>query len=59
MQWERIKSTWPSGSGGQPAAIFRAKVPGGWLVLFDLGNGVAPPAVFVPDASHEWTPDLY
>lgn len=32
--------------------IHRAKVPGGWLIRYDKGGGVA--GFFYPDPKHEW-----
>jgi hypothetical protein len=33
--------------------VYRAKVPGGWLVLGDGGNGLSG-VTFYPDPRHEW-----
>ncbi len=61
MDWEKIKDTPHYGN------LYRAKVPGGWLVLADTwarheeegegrhydATGVA--ICFYPDALHHWT----
>jgi hypothetical protein len=41
--WERV--------GAHPE-ISRAKVPGGWLVVFRSGSGGG--LTFVPDSEHHW-----
>lgn len=47
LQWERIE-----GGFFSSREVYRAKVPGGWLVAchINLGGGVT----FVPDPDHEW-----
>lgn len=60
MQWEKIRHTPHYGN------LYRARVPGGWLVLADTwarheegsarhydATGVA--LCFYPDALHQWT----
>jgi hypothetical protein len=34
------------------ASLYRAKVPGGWLVLFCFGDGSS--ITFMPDPDHLW-----
>lgn len=61
MNWEKLKHTPHYGN------VYRARVPGGWLVLADTwarhkdvggerhydSTGVG--ITFYPDANHEWT----
>lgn len=61
MEWEKLKNTPHYGN------VYRAQVPGGWLVLADTwarqdevgehrhyaSSGVG--ITFYPDPSHEWT----
>ena len=42
--WERVKDA----EGGMSWALWRAKIPGGWLVTGTQG------LTFVPDPNHEW-----
>ncbi len=37
---------------GQPVRLFRARVPGGWLVLSEGAEG--HDLCFVPDPEHRW-----
>lgn len=46
IRWEKLKSL---GLWQGHAEAYRAKIPGGWLVLLGTGE-----AVFVPDPGHEW-----
>lgn len=46
IQWERLKS-----SGDTTVDIYRARVPGGWLVLADSGEHSI---TFYPDPHHQW-----
>jgi hypothetical protein len=48
IHWEQVQSD----LGG---ACFRAKVPNGWLVMIDPGDGIS--ITFVPDPKHEWELD--
>lgn len=43
MNWEKLKSSF------RFSAIYRCKVPGGWLVMV-YGSGVT----FYPDPEHKW-----
>ncbi len=61
MQWEylgkqELATTQPPGifSTGQ-ALIWRTPVPGGWLIITQLGSGGCQS--FYPDANHIWTGD--
>lgn len=49
LQWKSVET---SGIGMPNVSVFRAKVPGGWLVFVDRGgaNGLT----FVPDADNKW-----
>ncbi len=50
--WERIETELPAPAGDQhryPSAVYRAKVPGGWLVFIE-----GQQAFFYPDAEHVW-----
>lgn len=61
MQWEKLKNTPHYGN------VYRARVPGGWLVLADTwarqeepgdGRHYASSGVgitFYPDPEHQWT----
>ena len=51
LQWERLKSM-----GSLGTDVFRAKVPGGWLVLAREVSGTAASAsvAFYPDPDHQW-----
>lgn len=44
LRWDALSS--------DQFSVFRAKVPGGWLVAVDAGSGCA--LTFYPDPSHEW-----
>jgi hypothetical protein len=46
MRWEKLDSA--------PAhfSVYRAKVPGGWLVTTNLHDSLG--ITFYPDANHEW-----
>ena len=43
VKWEGIRSSLGS--------MYRAKVPGGWLVIVERD---APSLIFYPDPDHEW-----
>jgi hypothetical protein len=47
LRWQRI--AYSSAPGASVVPMFRAKVPGGWLVRV-VGEGMA----YVPDAEHTW-----
>ncbi len=52
MNWERIQT---NGIGG--VSMYRAPVPGGWLITSQVGNQKAgTQLVFVPDVVHGWGP---
>ena len=44
----------PGRLSGAYYKVFRAKVPGGWLIFTGGGEGVSGVA-FYPDPKHEWT----
>jgi hypothetical protein len=44
LQWEEIYIG--------PGHMKRAKVPGGWLVLVEMGQGIG--LTFYPDPNHTW-----
>jgi hypothetical protein len=45
IKWERLKS--------EGFDIYRAKVPGGWLVWATAGGGEVG-MIFYPDPDHKW-----
>jgi hypothetical protein len=49
LKWLRLSE---DADGGKFTTTFRAKVPGGWLVLIEQtdASGIA----FYPDPRHEW-----
>lgn len=56
LSWERVEGRL-AGTYGPPqytGNVFRAKVPGGWLVRLDIGGDAASLA-FVPDPQHRWS----
>lgn len=70
LKWERIDQA-TNGNGGYDSgtmgewAVFRLKVPGGWLVRIisdsntgrtSGGMGSGAGITFVPDPHHEWAP---
>lgn len=51
VKWEKITQTGSDGSWVN--VLYRAKVPGGWLVvvgIYGSGGGIT----FYPDPQHEW-----
>ena len=51
LVWHKLNSSTAEGRFFSLGNVYRAKVPGGWLVLVaDNANGVA----FYPDAEHTW-----
>lgn len=56
LTWERIDGFPLNGHSQNPAYVYRAAVPGGWLigmgeVVYDSGVGGL---TFVPDPQHTW-----
>mgnify|MGYP001129938761 CR=1 FL=1 len=49
MNWERFDSFFPKQRSS--SYVYRAMVPGGWLVTAELGEGIC----FYPDPEHVWT----
>lgn len=49
VEWEELKS-----SGGL-LSVYRAKVPGGWLVYVCNGYHKHAGATFYPDPTHSWS----
>ena len=45
MQWVALQGS---------AEVYRAQVPGGWLVFVIAAEGSAANACFYPDPDHEW-----
>lgn len=46
MKWERVES--------KHLEVWRAKVPGGWMVFLERGLLETGGAFFYPDPNHEW-----
>ena len=54
--WEEVESsiaTEQSSYKKVHALVFRAKVPGGWLIL--VRESVSPSTTFYPDPNYEWS----
>lgn len=58
MNWEYLgKESLPPGTVfPKTVETWRAKVPGGWLVLttMDIGSDSTHSTTFFPDPAHEW-----
>lgn len=58
IDWEHLgKASLPPGTVfPKTVETWRAKVPGGWLVLTAMptSDGVAQSTAFYPDTQHEW-----
>ena len=50
LVFETVAAVLVSGFGTEDLTIQRAKVPGGWLVLYDEGKSIT----FYPDPTHAW-----
>lgn len=52
--WEKVEAS--ASTGVYPFRVYRAAVPGGWLVLTDLSMGEHPgiSVTFMPDPDHTW-----
>ena len=48
LEWKKIEDSGASHYG----SVYRAKVPGGWLVLVAQTEGTA--LTFYPDPNHTW-----
>lgn len=56
LVWELVEHTKSHVLAG-PAAVSRAKVPGGWLMWLDSHHGSGASGVtFIPDPQHLWKP---
>ena len=66
LKWEYMESAgYADGEFSSPTAIYRAKVPGGWLVLTSNSSSVyrdveeissvSNSLAFIPDPRHEWS----
>lgn len=57
LVWETIENQ--TKDGANPVQLYRAKVPGGWLVLFkrNPGDNVVLSSLFYPDPNHIWDGD--
>jgi len=53
VEWERVESEGHQYEGHLLSDVYRACVPGGWLVLVDQGHEVTG-VTFLPDPEHEW-----
>jgi hypothetical protein len=51
LVFEAVTAVLMTAFGTESLTIQRAKVPGGWLVLYDEGKSIA----FYPDPTHSWT----
>jgi hypothetical protein len=49
VKWEVVKSVRPDHD------FKRAKVPGGWFIMFMIS--LSPTMTFYPDPNHEWNGD--
>ncbi|MFB6307648.1 MAG: hypothetical protein ABEH43_11810 [Flavobacteriales bacterium] len=49
LDFEKLDADWSLSAGG---GIWRTKVPGGWLVIYDYSNQGG--LTFVPDEEYEW-----
>jgi hypothetical protein len=49
LKWEQVEQEKPQGWNDM-SYIFRAKVPGGWLIRCMNGNSIT----FIPDSDHLW-----
>ena len=52
MEWEEIETVSKRG----PQYVYRARVPGGWLVETQTYVGNCGGLAFLPDPNHEWNP---
>ena len=56
--WEELEPrvSYLSGKKGKAAPLYRAKVPGGWIICLLAGvpNGGAGGLTFLPDPDHKW-----
>jgi hypothetical protein len=54
VKWEYLSTQFLTGHHPQ-VSLYRAKVPGGWLVLAVLGlTGESGTITFYPDPGHAW-----
>ncbi len=57
VEWEKIESKWREGTkhgfGEDSGTVYRAKVLGGWFVVWWNNLPVGGP-FFYPDPKHEW-----
>jgi hypothetical protein len=51
LKFEAVAAVLVTAFGTEELTIQRAKVPGGWLVLYDEGKSIT----FYPDPAHAWT----
>ena len=57
LTWEVIKSDCNDSMIANHMLIYRAKVPGGWLVTNSSAHKEGLGLTFMPDPNHEWTLD--
>lgn len=50
LVFEPVPAVLMTGFGSEDVNIQRAKVPGGWLVVYDDGKSIT----FYPDPTHAW-----
>ena len=51
LNWKILEETW-NGQKGARGYTMRSKIPGGWLVTTQAGEGGG--VAFVPDPNHDW-----
>jgi hypothetical protein len=55
MVWQRLR---PGGASMQARSMFRAKVPGGWIVRDGDNSSATVQTFFLPDPESAWDPEL-
>ena len=51
LVFERLPAQYRPAELRVDAPVFRAKIPGGWLVVLQIGQASG---TFVPDPEHKW-----
>ncbi len=54
--WDVVRELGGNPEGGPKTYLYRARVPGGWLIKFVVVTGAAPDAdlAFIPDPGYTW-----